>query len=120
MLHPVKNRIHRQEKFLPATPRIAFSKSARFNEHRRRLDRALNQQAELVPPLRRAGDFFAAPEQIEFFVTGETLPADEEVLTFSDGALHACYESDFLQHGASSVSIFNSANASRSQSWMRR
>jgi len=27
----------------------------------------LNQQAELVPPLRRAGDFFSVPEQIEFF-----------------------------------------------------
>src|ERR1035437_5391387 len=38
----------------------------------RRLHRTLNQQAQLVPPLRRAGDFFAAPQQIRFFITSET------------------------------------------------
>jgi hypothetical protein len=33
----------------------------------------LNQQARLVPPLGRAGDFFAVPEQIEFLVADEAL-----------------------------------------------
>ena len=52
---------------------MASSQSARWSAAIGGLDRALNQQAELVPPLRRARDFFAVPEQIRFFVAGETL-----------------------------------------------
>jgi len=33
----------------------------------------LNQQAQLVSPLRRTGDFLAVPEQIKFFMADETL-----------------------------------------------
>ena len=72
--HPAKN---------PSTPREnRFSRDARAsrvpnppraNWHRRRLHRTLDQQAQFVPPLRRARDFFAVPEQIEFFMAGETL-----------------------------------------------
>jgi hypothetical protein len=39
----------------------------------RRLGRALNKQTQFVSPLRRARDFFAAPEQVGFFMAGKTL-----------------------------------------------
>jgi len=37
------------------------------------LHRALNEQAQPVAPLRRAGDFSPVPEHIELFMAGETL-----------------------------------------------
>ena len=40
---------------------------------RRRLHRTLNQQAQFISALRRARDFFAAPEQIGLFMAGKTL-----------------------------------------------
>ena len=42
---------------------------------RRRLHRALDQQAAAGPPLRGAGDFLSAPEQVELLVADEALIA---------------------------------------------